>query len=85
MGKEIGSLLTGADRKLLKLFGNRVRQLRESKDASVYDLTGEDMPIRSRQHWQLIENGQKNVSLVTVFKIAKSLNVSIHDLMKGIG
>ena len=58
MKKDGGSLLTNADKKLLKLFGNRVRQLRESKDISVYDLTGEDMPIRSRQHWQLIQNMQ---------------------------
>lgn len=42
------------------------------------------MPIKSRQHWQRIENGQKNVNVTTVIKIAKSLKVTAEDLFKAI-
>lgn len=76
--------MTAADRRTLKAFGERVRQIRESKKLSVYDLTGDDMPIKSRQHWQRIENGQKNVNVTTVIKIAKSLKVTAEDLFKTI-
>lgn len=61
-----------------------MRQIREGKKLSVYDLTGDDMPIKSRQHWQRIENGQKNVNVTTVLKLAKSLKVSAEELFKAI-
>jgi len=76
-----GSLLNG-EKKLLKTFGNKVREIRERKKLSVYDLTGDDMPITNRQHWQMIENGKKNIQLVTVFKIAESLEVEPTELFK---
>ena len=60
----------------LKFFGDRVRELRLKSSKTVYDLTGDDMPIRSRQHWQAIENGRKNVNLTTILKIARTLQVS---------
>ena len=75
------STLPKRDLKLLKEFGSRVRQVREKKNLSVYDITGDDLPIKSRQHWQRIENGQKNINLTTVFKVAKSLDVKIEDLV----
>ena len=78
------SILSNADKKLLKTFGSRVRQFREKKNQTVYDLTGDDMPIKSRQHWQSIENGQKNINITTVFKVAKSLGVSAEDLIKNL-
>jgi hypothetical protein len=74
--------LTSGEKKLLKLFGSNVRAIRERKKQSVYDLTGDDMPITNRQHWQMIENGKKNIQLVTVFKIAKSLEVDPAELFK---
>lgn len=76
-----GSLISG-EKKLLKTFGNKVREIRERKKLSVYDLTGDDMPITNRQHWQMIENGKKNIQLVTVFKIAESLEVEPTELFK---
>ena len=78
------SILSNSDKKLLKAFGSRVRQIREKKNQSVYDITGDDMPIKSRQHWQSIENGQKNINVTTVFKVAKSLGVHPEELIKGI-
>lgn len=76
--------LSNSDKKILKALGSRIRNLREKKDQSVYDITGEDMPIKSRQHWQSIEHGQKNINITTVFKVAKTLGVNPEDLIKGL-
>ena len=78
------ALISQADRKILRAFGEKVREVRERKKLTVYDLTGDDMPIRSRQHWQRIEAGQKNINLTTVFKVAKCLEVRVEDLVRGL-
>ncbi len=75
-------LISGGDQKALKRFGNRVREIREKKKLSVYDVTGEDLGIKSRQHWQKIENGQKNINLTTIIKIALILEVDPMELFK---
>jgi len=71
-----------ADKKILKGVGSKIRQIREKKNQSVYDITGDDLLIKSRQHWQSIENGQKNINVTTIFKIAKTLGVKAEDLIK---
>ncbi len=71
-----------ADKKILKAVGSKIRQIREKKNQSVYDITGDDLLIKSRQHWQSIENGQKNINVTTIFKIAKTLGVKAEDLIK---
>lgn len=65
-------------------FGARVREIRTKKFESVYQVTGEDMPIKSRQHWQSIENGKKNLSLTTIFGIARTLDIELHELFKNL-
>jgi transcriptional regulator with XRE-family HTH domain len=76
--------ISHAEAKLLQAFGRRVREMREERRRSVYDITGKDMPIRSRQHWQRIENGQKNINLATIQRVARSLGTSIEELFRGI-
>lgn len=75
-------VLAQADRKLLKAFGNRVKQIREGKKRTVYDVTGDDMPVKTRQHWQMIENGKKNIQLTTIARIADSLEIEPAELFK---
>lgn len=75
------SLLTKDDKSLLKEFGDNLRKVREGKNLTVYDVTGEDMPIKSRQHWQRIENGQKNISLTTIYKLAEALKINAKELL----
>lgn len=82
--KRSTGLISQADKRILKQIGNKVREAREKKTLSVYDVTGEDMLIKSRQHWQAIENGQKNVNITTAFKVARTLEVKIEELLKGI-
>lgn len=77
-------LISQADKRALRAFGNRVRELRDKKRQTVYDLTGDDMPIKSRQHWQGVESGKKNINLTTLFKIARSLEVKVKDLVEGL-
>lgn len=79
------SLISQADKRTLKLVGNRIREIREKKKLSVYDVTGEDMAIKTRQHWQAIENGYKNVNLTTAFKVARTLEIGVDELLRGIG
>ena len=78
------SIVSKTDRKLLKTFGEKIRIIRESKKLSVYELTGDDMPIKSRQHWQRIESGQKNINLTTFLKIARSLQIEPSKLLNDI-
>jgi hypothetical protein len=78
------ALLSHLDRRVLRAFGRAVAAIRIAKELSVYDLTGDDMPIKSRQHWQKIESGQKNINLTTVFKVASTLQVTVEKLFIGI-
>lgn len=82
-GKSL-SLVSQADKRTLKFVGNRIREIREKRKLSVYDVTGEDMAIKTRQHWQAIENGYKNINLTTVFKVARTLEVGVDELLRGI-
>jgi transcriptional regulator with XRE-family HTH domain len=82
--KKGASLISRQDRKLLKALGNRIRDIRNKKELTVYDVTGEDLPIKSRQHWQKIEAGQLSLTFVTLNKIAQSLNVQVTELVKNL-
>lgn len=85
MGLKKGTTLISAqDKKLLKALGNRIREIRNKKKLSVYDVTGEDLPIKSRQHWQKIEAGQLSLTFITLNKIAQSLDVPLNDLVKSL-
>lgn len=85
MGLKKGTTLISAqDRKLLKALGNRIREIRNKKNFSVYDVTGEDLPIKSRQHWQKIEMGQLSLTFITLNKIAQSLDVPLNELVKNL-
>lgn len=76
------TLVSLDDKKVLKQLGERIKEIREKKMLTVYDVTGEDLPIRSRQHWQKIEAGQLSLTFVTFVKIAKSLKVQPKELLK---
>lgn len=83
MGIKTGSkLISVKDRKLLKQFGLIVRQKREKMNLTLYDVSGDDLGIRSWQHWQKIESGQKNINLTTFFKICQTLGIQPNKLLK---
>ena len=72
------------DQKLLKALGKNIRENRKEDGRTYYDLVGEDLLIKNRQHWQKIESGQKNINITTFFKIAASLKIDPAELIEGI-
>ena len=72
----------GDTSKILKSFGSRVRTLRQSKGLSqeaFAALCGLD-----RTYISGIERGVRNVSLANISRIARSLDLSLSQLMKGL-
>jgi transcriptional regulator with XRE-family HTH domain len=60
--------------------GRRIKQVRIDKGMSQKDLAYEaDL---DRSYIASVENGQRNVSIVNIEKIAKALNVSIRTLFR---
>lgn len=60
--------------------GQRIKELRESKEMSQKDLAyAADL---DRSYIASIENGQRNVSIVNVEKIANALGVSLTTFFK---
>lgn len=78
------ALLSSSDKKVLKTLGEKIREIREKKKLTVYDVTGEDLLIKSRQHWQKIEAGQLSLTFITFYKIAQSLEIQPTELLKGL-
>lgn len=78
--KKKNTSISKDDVKNILVVGQRIKEIREHMNLSVYDITGDDMPIKSRQHWQRIENGQKNINLTTIFKIARTLDVKVAEI-----
>lgn len=63
-----------------KSFGNRVRQLRQSRDWS-QERAGEACDL----HWTYIgqvERGERNISLESIHKIAKGFKVELAELFQ---
>jgi transcriptional regulator with XRE-family HTH domain len=66
---------------LRKIFGSRVRELREKAE-----LSQEKLADRAGIHWTYlggIERGERNPSLVNIGKIAAALGVEPADLFAG--
>jgi transcriptional regulator with XRE-family HTH domain len=68
------------DEKILKLFGQKVRQIRLSKNVSQETLA--EMANLHRTYISDVERGTRNISLSNAEKIAKALNVSLTDLLR---
>lgn len=66
--------------KILLHFGQRVRKIRKS-----VGLSQEELSYKSnvnRTYIGMIERGEKNVTLLTIVKIAKALEINITDLFE---
>ena len=61
-------------------FGLRVREMRLQKNVSQEDLA--HSAEIDRTYLQSIEKGKRNVSISTIEKISKALNVSMETLIK---
>jgi transcriptional regulator with XRE-family HTH domain len=68
-------------RKVLVLFGEKVRELRKEKG-----LSQEELSFKAELHRTyigMIERAEKNITLVNIEKIAKALDVNIKKLFNG--
>ncbi len=62
--------------------GNRIKQIREEKSISQKELSyTADL---DRSYIASVENGQRNISIVNLEKIANALKVSLSDLFMGL-
>jgi transcriptional regulator with XRE-family HTH domain len=68
------------DSEILKMFGERVRQLRKVKDFSQEELA--HRADLHRTYIGMIERAEKNITLLNIEKIANALEVKIQDLFK---
>lgn len=64
----------------LKVFGLSVREIRKSKNISQ-----EDLGYKSELHRTyigMIERGEKNITLLNIYKLARGLDIEINCLFK---
>lgn len=67
------------DEELLRRFGDRVRQIREAKGLRQEDMCEFGFDYK---YYQRIEYGQKNVTLRTLNRLAKALQVEVAELLQ---
>lgn len=63
---------------VLQDFGSKVRDKRKSVGLSQEELA--DLAGVHRTYIGMIERGEKNISLLSIYKIARALNLEIKDL-----
>jgi regulatory protein munI len=62
--------------------GKRIKEIREKAEMSQKDLAySSDL---DRSYIASVENGKRNISIINIEKIAKSLGISISELFKEI-
>lgn len=66
------------DRTIELAFGKHLRSLREQRNLTMLDLSSR-IPMESSS-LRRIEKGRTNTSLKTIYKLAKALDVPIHEL-----
>lgn len=70
------------ERQELLKFGLKIRELRTIKGLSQEDLA--DLAGLHRTYVGGIERGERNVAFLNIVKLAKALEVSLSDLMRGL-
>ncbi|MBN2291988.1 MAG: helix-turn-helix transcriptional regulator [Pirellulales bacterium] len=60
-------------------FGDKLRKLRKKKEVSQEELA--DRAGLHRTYVSSVERGERNVSLETIDKLARALNLSLRDIM----
>lgn len=69
-----------APKAFLKKVGLRIRRLREQRELTLEKT--EELGFPNWRHFQAIESGRKNITLTTIWNIAKVLKVDPADLFK---
>lgn len=69
-------------RKILQVFGDRVRETRLEQSLSQAELANK--ANLHRTYIGMIERAEKNITLVNIEKIAKALNLKISELLNAL-
>ncbi len=67
---------------MLKIIGSKIRKLRENKGWSQEQLAFECKLHRT--YIGSVERGERNITILTLIRIAKTLNVSVSEILKDI-
>ena len=67
---------------ILKIFGNRIREIRIAKKLSQEKLA--ELANLHRTYIGMIERGEKNISLININKIAVALQIKVYEIFKDI-
>jgi len=73
--------LTADDQKFLKRLGQKIKSIRAKKGWTLEE--SEEHGWGNWQHLQKIESG-KNITIVTLRKVAQLYKISLSDLMSGV-
>jgi putative transcriptional regulator len=68
------------EKELLKRLGLRIKQLRTEKGLSQADL-GIEIDVE-KSNVSRMESGKFNTKIITLFKVAKALNITLSELVK---
>ena len=71
--------MTAAKSKLLVSLGNNVRLFRNKKGLSQEDLA--DLCGLHRTYIGMVERGEKNITVLSLYRIATALGVNLEDLV----
>ena len=66
---------------ILKIVGNRIKKLRESKGLSQVDLVGKMEGEIDPTNISRIESGRTNPTIFTLYRIAEALEVELKELI----
>ncbi len=65
---------------LLRHLGQRIKEYREKSELTQENMSEGIHPIEYK-YYQRIESGKRNLTLRTLFKISKKLNIPLKDLL----
>ncbi len=70
------------EKNLLIIFGQKIKVLRNDRSMSQEDLA--DSANVHRTYIGMIERGEKNITLITLSRLAVALNIDISEIVKGL-
>lgn len=71
-----------SDKQILVLFGENIREIRKKRGFSQEELAFK--ANMQRTYIGMIERAEKNITLLSIEKIANALDIKISDLFKGL-